>query len=515
MKRSSVLTGAWGIGWALLYLGTLTSRYAYDGVAYCGEIVLALARGSLREVVHLNHLLFHPLALAVVTATGGASAELGVHVRLQVLQALLGAATMVGLLLVLRRRVAPPVAAASASVVGLSFAFWHFATDVEVYTLGALTLVAALASALTASEEPRPGAAALAGVAGAVAVLAHATYAVFALATGLLLMLWAPGRRLRIGIAFALGLAGTLAGVVAPIVLGPLGAGRPEGRWGLLLGYMQSGSREGLLGWPWRDLPGGLATVAHGVVASPPGWAVMTLVPAFLVVAAAALILARRTDLRAWRAAVLAFAWVVPIGLFHLSWDFNEKYWIAAMVPGALLLAVACDAGLRRLAVGWRAAPVIALAVGLLVANVPTIRRDMVPANNRFLLVAEALRAATPAGSQVVLSGLDPWRELKVYVPYFAERTPVILDFTLTPANRGGLAALFERVAAGTGPPTYALGELLESEGPRAQLEARHGLPPGSLTARLRALCPRPVQPLPGGERLYILGPCPTPPSGR
>ncbi|HPC84310.1 MAG TPA: hypothetical protein P5234_13315 [Thermoanaerobaculaceae bacterium] len=515
MTREKALIGAWGLGWALVYLGTLTARYAFDGVAYCGEIVLALSRGSLREVVHTGHLLFSPLALLWVRLTGGLDSELAVHLRLQVLQALLGAAAVTALMLLLRRRVAAPVAGAVAAAFGFTYAFWRYTTDVEAYSVVALTVIAALAATLRAAETPTPASATAAGLACGLATLGHLTSGLFAAVTLPLLMAWAPVRRLRVGLAFSAAYASLVGAVLGTVALGPAAAGRPEGRLGFLLGYMQAGSREEAFGWPWRQIPSSLATVAHALVASTPAWLVVLIAPLVVGLAAGAVIATRRRSPRERRAAVVASWWLGAHTLFYFAWECNEKYWVAALVPGALLLALACDAGLRRLAVGWRAAPAILLAAGLLAANLPAIRHDMVPANNRVLQLALSLRAATPPGSQVVLSGLDPWRELKVYVPYFAERTPVILDFALAPSRREDLAALVARIPEPDAPPTFALGELIDTPGARSRLEARHALPPGSLAARLRALCLRPLHTLAGGETLYRLGGCATPPSGR
>lgn len=513
VRRNGVLVGAWGLGWALLYLGTLTSSYAYDGIAYCGEIVLALARGGVREAIHTSHLLFAAVAVPWIRLTGGPAAELAVHTRLQVLQALLGAATLTALLLVLQRRVALPVAAAVAACVGLTYAFWRYTTDVEVYSLVALSVVAALAATLRAAEDPTPARAAAAALACGLATFGHLTNVLLAAVTLPLLVFWAPARRLRVGLAFAAAYAAPVGGVLGAIVLGPLGSGRPEGRLGFLLGYMHGGGREQFFGWPWRQIPASLATVAHALVATAPGWLPVLLPPLAVALATAALVATRGRG-RA-RAAAVAIAWLGAHSLFFFAWECHEKYWIAALVPAALLVAVACDQGLGRLAAGLRAAPAIALAAVLLAANLPAIRLGMAPERNRALVLAQALREATPAGSKVVLSGLEPWRELKVYVPYFAERTPVILDFLLASADRDGAGAALARAAAATAPPAFALGELIEGDGAHSRLESRHGLPPGSLAAILGSRCPRPLHPLAGGERLYALGPCPTPPSGR
>lgn len=515
VKRASILPWAWWLGWALVYLGTLTSRYAYDGIAYCGEIVLALSRGTWREVVHTSHLLFSVVAPFWVQLTGGLGAEVAVHTRLQLLQALLGAATIAALLALLRRRVATPVAVGAAACVGCAYSFWRYTTDVEVYSLVALAVVAALAAALRAADAPTPINAAIAGLACSLATLGHLTSGLFAAATLPLLLAWAPAQRFRIGLSFSAAYAAVVGGVVGALVFGPAGAGRPEGRLGFLLGYMQEGGREQFFGWPWRQIQASLATVAHALVASTPGWIVAAIAPAMLGLAAAALIATRGAGRGLRRAVVLAIAWLGTHTLFFFAWECHEKYWIAALPEAALLLAVACDQGLRRLAPGWRAAPAIALAAGLAAANLPALRHDMAPEHNRALQVAQALRTATPPNAQVVVSGLEPWRELKVYVPYFAERTPVILDFLLVPTNRPRMEAAFERVAVGAPPPTYVLRELLAPEGARARLESRHGLAPGALAAFFAALCPRPLHPLPAGEQLYLLQPCPTLPSNQ
>lgn len=509
MRRARVWLATWFAAWLLLYLGTLTSRYAYDGVAYCGEIVHALSRGSARGILHFSHLLFSPLALAVVWLTGGPAADLAVHVRLQVMQAFFGAATLTGLVLLLRKHVSTPVAASSAAMVGVTYAFWHYTTDVEVYSLAAGTVVVALAAARAALDKPGPALAAIAGLAAGVCALGHLTHGLLAGATGLLLLIWSPGRRLRTGLAFGGAFAGVLLATFGPILLGPLGADRPQGRLGFLLGYMQAGNREQALGWPWRDLQGSVATVVHALVASTPGWLVWLLPVAVIVLASAVAWAARRHSERSWRTAVLGISWLSVHSLFYFAWEHNEKYWISALVPAALLAALAAELMLRRLAPWCRALPALVVTAALLASNLPAIRHEMNPENNPALQVATSLRTATQPGSRVLLSGIEPWRELKVYVPYFAERTPLILDFLLAPSKSAELSALWDEIAAGQGPPTYALDELIAGSEAHLRIEARFGLTPGTLAAQLQTLHPQPVQPLAASQSLYRLGPTP------
>lgn len=511
MKTGIAGPGAVGLGAALCYLGTLTSRFAYDGVAYCSHVLVALTGGGLSELFQANHLLFSPLAAAMGWLTGGAGAELALHVRLQVLQALLGGATLGLLYAVLRRHAPWPVAFGVVASVGTTYAYWHFATDVEVYTLAALLVAVALAAALRAVAAPDPGRLALAGAAAGLAALGHMAHGMFGIATVLVLVAWAPrGRRVAAVAAFCAGAGAVLTVGFLPLLAGPWAVVPFGEARSFLLGYARPESVGQYLAPPWQRLPQHLETAARAVAAESPVWFPPVLAVGLVGLAVVGLAVAARRDTKARAPVVLAVAWLVAHAVFFLSWDHNEKYWIAAMIPAALLAAAVLGAVLRRAAASVQALPALLVAAVLVAVNGPVIRREMAPEHNRFLVLAREVRSATGPEDTLLVSGMAPWLELKVYLPYFAERRTVVLDFALASGRTAELERLMAAAGTGAVSGVYALDELVERPLVRQALSARYGMPAGEVDRLLAAACPLPDRVLGEGSRLYRIGPCPS-----
>ena len=78
----------------------------------------------------------------------------------------------------------------------------------------------------------------------------------------------------------------------------------------------------------------------------------------------------------------------------------------------------------------------------------------------------------------ILLSGLEPQRQLRLYLPFFGARRVVSLKGYLRQSS--SLERLAEDVDQASA-PIYALSELIEEESIRRSLEERSGLAPGSL----------------------------------
>ena len=116
----------------IIYVSVPTKNYYWDGIGFAQDIEQAAARPD--GLLHPNHLLYNALGHELWTL----SAALGYHVRalgiLQLLNAILGAATAAVLFSILRRTVRSPYAA---TCLAFGFAFsatwWKFATDANSY----------------------------------------------------------------------------------------------------------------------------------------------------------------------------------------------------------------------------------------------------------------------------------------------------------------------------------------------------------------------------------------------
>jgi hypothetical protein len=327
----------------------------------------------------------------------------------------------------------------------------------------------------------------------------------------LVLLAWVPrGRRLATAATFGAGAGVVLAAGFLPILAGPWAVVPPGEARSFLLGYARPESVGQYLAPPWQRLPQHLETAARAVVAEAPAWFAVAFAAGVvgLVVLATALVWRRDRQLRG--PVVLATAWLAAHAAFFLSWDHNEKYWVAAMVPAALLAGAALGAGLWRAAPGLQALPAALVVLGLVAANGPVIRREMVPENNSFLVLAREVRSATRPGDTILVSGMAPWLELKVYLPYFAERRTVVVDFALASGRTSELESLLAAVGAGAVSGLYALDELVERPILRQALGARYDLPAGAVDRLLAAACPLPDRVLGDGSRLYRIGPCPS-----
>lgn len=121
---------------------------------------------------HFRHLLYLPMGRLVVQAVQGLS-DVGTYDILVVVSAVAAATTVVLFASLLRRRFAVTHKAAATAAAGLavSYGFWRYGVEVEVYAVALLVLVASLHVGL--SERPGVGAAIGAAVLGVLATLLH------------------------------------------------------------------------------------------------------------------------------------------------------------------------------------------------------------------------------------------------------------------------------------------------------------------------------------------------------
>jgi hypothetical protein len=385
---------------AVLYLVTMTGNHheAEDSLAYAAGI----RDGHTDEILNQNHLAWGALGWLFYNGAHGIGLASTVLAPLQVMDALLGALGA-GILwrFVRGRGFGIAAAAVTCGILCLSYGYWYYSGEAEVYVLSAVALIVCFAAAHRAATEPSPRTFALLGLANGVAVLAHNTNVLFAVVAAAALITAAPsiGRRAlaRCAAAYA-AVAGAVvvaAYAAAAIALGFSSVsqfydwfteytghsewghveldGVPKAGAGLARALVgadflfafepgsvtrtMAGGDAGPQAYLMRDFPNGLAVALCAVALVVGGALFVALVP--------------RLRRRTWRGTVLdrlALAWLVPYTLFFTWWEpVNVEFWIAWWIPAALLAGPRLAALMGR--DGWlRLVPAVVLG-GLVVVN--------------------------------------------------------------------------------------------------------------------------------------------------
>lgn len=411
------VTAALGI----LYFRTRTVVHTFDAVSYMWNIEVK----PLGELFHPHHLLYAPLGQLAYRLAQSLGYDGYSDAPIQAVNALAGA---LGILFLWRFGVRwtkrPWASLGVAATVGVCYAYWLYASEVEVYTLAAAFLTLSMWILAALDEQPHPARAAALGVAHAGAIMFHQTNILFAVPVVLFLLLRPALRSLSILAAYAG--AGTLAvGIPYGLVIGSSGLNSPNAVYRWLTDYAQTGRWGGYLSLEHLPaLQSGLAGTISGE-----RW----LVWAFYSMAVLGMILIARRSLRSpHQANWLAFggAWLVLYSAFFWWWEpFNIEFWIALLPlwgfwimagwPGAVSTVGQEDAAPEKaLSIAkavYTIAPII-LAISLFRANLAPVQAAGDPNNDYYYLVTAALQPELAPDDVVVTRG----NILDVYIPFYA-----------------------------------------------------------------------------------------------
>jgi hypothetical protein len=415
----------------VLYLLTLTDVHTYDALSY----ILDVDRKPLRELFHPHHLAYGPFGALIRGLAASFGWQGSVEKLLQATNALAGALGA-GLFGLVARRSAGSTGAGAvgALLLGVSYAYWYYAVEVEVYTIAAVFLVGALGCMLAIVAQPSTGLALGLGVVQGCAVLFHQTNVLLCVPALAALALGnrgqaTAGRERQQGQGATWALVGAYALPLALIVGGAY----------LWVGVVLSGFRSPgeLLRWAAGYATTGLwggAVDASKLALLGKGLSNTFMQPGGAVVGLAllgTLLLRIRALAAAPRGPVaVALAWLLAYGAFFFWWEpENIEFWIACLPPFYLLVALAVageergQGGPRRtLPARWLAAGVV-LTCGLAMLGVNSVAISRRGDAERDLqrVVASALAGQSAPGDLLIAADGLP----QLYQPIYEGRQNV------------------------------------------------------------------------------------------
>ena len=443
------------VGVLLLYAAFPSYLHLFDGVA----CAIAVELGDFKHLVHGNHLLYGIVGYAFHRLLFLAGLKLPALWTLQVLDSLLGAAAA-GLMAstLLRARFSRFTAAFCSLGMAVSYAYWKWSLEANVYLLGVVFLMLALREAV--DDRPNPYALAFWH---ALAMLAHAANALFVPVA--LLALW---RRRDSGgdprSDTAKYLLTAAAWVCAVYVAAAVMWVQPETASDVKLWLMGSGALGPGRTWRWQGSETFLERVYHWVLSSGKAVSVLPWLGAPLWAAAYIAFFVSRG--KGWLFTLAGWVWLYAYSALFMNWQpYNIIYritdlpalWIMA-APVAEWLAATPRSSSPRTAEAvrsqWRSL-LGAYLCALFAVNLSfVILPDSRPENNAPLQEALWLKAATPENAWIAVENNG-----QVYVPYFSHRSP--LNLHLYRGREAALVSRIREIQRDEG-PVFVTGELLD-----------------------------------------------------
>ena len=483
---------------SLLYFIFLPVSYSFDGTVFSQMLRHALLKHDWLGAVQTHHLLYFPgsyLAYRFLQACFHYQALEFFH--LQLFSMFFGLATLLLVERMLKKAgMGLWLRLAGVAAVAFSYAFWLYSVDAEVHIPGLFFTLAGMHMLLFRLQKPLS----LVG-----AALCFTAAAGFHLTNGLILATVffvllagrASWRRFAQFYFAFFSFMALLYGSFAALSHKPVLTLLHNVFFGpnAYAGYRSSALRPAAL----PTLLSSFGSLKGALTAEAGVWAWM-ICAGVLALLALALRPGAAREGAAFRRAMLF--WSLPFFAFFTFWDSsNIEFKIQALLP-LLLIAVT---GLARLKPAIAAVAGIGLGTGLLLVNLVfgiAPRADI--QNNINYQVAAAIHKATPANAQVMITGnFQGYGYGKIYIPYFARREVIILDWVLGKGHSlSEIRARLEAISH-SGRPVYALAEIAESGPAMKRLLDFHRVNEGEYSkfrSRIRFIA---VAALPGGQLLY------------
>jgi len=484
----------------LFYFIYLPVSYSFDGTVFSHILRYALLKHNWLDITQTHHLFYFPINYLIYRVL-----EALFHYRvleffhLQLFSMFFGIATLMLVERMLKKLdLNPLMRLIGVSTVAFSYAFWQFSVDAEVHIPGVFFVTAGLY--LLISREPRTRQLIGAAFCFSVAAGFHLTNLLIAVTVFFYFLFkrlsWKRFAQFYLAWAgFMLALYGAYAALAHKPVLRIL--------TNMLFGSdMYSGYRSDYLQpWSRSTLAASFAAMKTALVTGPGVLAWIVFGGFFLLLVMAG----KRADTeekRSFKRAMLF--WSLPFLLFFSFWDpGNMEFKIHALVP-LLLLTVVSLSRLKPLA-GHLAG--ISLVSGLFLINLflGIMPQSAIEKNTNYQ-VAAAIRRSTPANAQVLISGrFEGYGYGKIYIPYFAGREVLILDWLLGKGHSLPEIQQLLKKRSASGQPLYTLDEIAVPGKALRLLLAFHHVRERDFERFAAAIRFIPVAILPSGDHLYRL----------
>ena len=494
------------LAFAVIFISYPTYDYFFDDLTFAMAIEGVAAGGNPAWLLHPHHLLFSPLIYFLYTLAQAA----GIHVRsllvMQVFTSLVAAAGLWFFAGILDKlRFDRNASLAGMVLLGSLYNYWHLGTMGDNLVPACVTGIALM---WFLTRNPRPGNigryAIAAGLIMSFGILMHQTAAVFFPAA--VFIIWRkcrPAHRTTACAVFFLTAAAVTAFFYLAAGIFVAGLRTPSEFLGWILGYFGKDPRTGYM-VSYSSLQISNITAAgeawfqslFGYWPFPEGAAKLAwLTGALLSVALFLWCITRAVLAKTHRAGPESIflkgvlVWIVAHALFFLWWSPGlSRFWILSLPGWCLLTMVGARVITRHRILLGAFAWFLVVLVEAVVFSAAALH-EMRPSSNRFLPMARQLAEETPDDATIVISGVGKFTALKAYVPYFARRRMLILDWQFAdksvPAEEAS-AALLERIAAlRKRGPVYLLSEAVAPDLDRHFREI-HGVSLGKLRKALK-----------------------------
>lgn len=434
LSRQMTLTGLVGIlvllAFTSLYFSTRTEVHTFDALSYTRDVETK----PFGQLYHPHHLLYGPLGRLTFELAKNLGYEGRADQPVQFVNALAGASGVVLLWLFGRRFTGKNWQPLGVAVlVGMCYAYWLYAAEVEVYTLAAMFITLALWILTRLEEHPRE--VIFLALATAGAVMFHQTNLMFAAPVGLFLLMDTQLRKFLL--LYGLVLAGAVA--LPYLAVGWNSGFRDfDAYYHWLTDYAQTDQWGGNLNFDTLDaLRAGLRNTV-----SPEN---DTLVVLFYALAGTGLLTALRTQKKNWL--VFGFSWLILYGGFFWWWEpWNIEFWIV-LLPLWAMWMLAGNRAIISLAAGL-------LAIFLFRAHYTPLREAADAQKDYYQQITQTLAPQLRQTDLVVTRG----NILDLYLPFYANHPPSFV-VSLREISLGGgnkLDTLMNRIT-----PAYHYGRLI------------------------------------------------------
>jgi len=506
-----------------IYLAFPTANYSYDAVAYVSFIHRASFLGMDQHLWNNYHILYIPLGYLLEKAFLWFGGMPEVLLLMQITNALFSALSLFVFFKLVYSEVKDSlITLVTVGLLAFSYAYWYYSTDPEVYPPCIFFLLLTFHYALRLAHRRKYLDSFYAGLFGGMAFGFHVSSLLIGLVVFLALALQNPQGRLSgayfikqfciyLGVFFLVAFTPYYIrnhyyanqSVIKEMSELLVYVAREEGElfkrpYNPLVEYQ--GLQEGFS--PWGPEDSELFPLDRLVTRA-------LLLSIYLAVLWQAKSLWRQFR----KPTGLLGAWAISYFLFFTAYNIGSiKFAPFQLIPVFFLFGLATKIFLKGLQRASLVKGLLGVGVFLLaeVNFVGFIYPESQLENNLNYQKALFIQQHTQPGDLVIHYGIGENILQKVYLPYFAGRDELILDFTFNPYRASyseALTFLDQRIAqrAAQGRQVFIFSELLEDEALIRQFHAKHKLPEGLLKKFFLRYQPRLHAVFNEGFKLYVL----------